>query len=348
MRNLLGLLLLLLTSCNHKELCYNHPHTAPVRVDVDWNRFEPYERPTGMTLTLYPEAGQQVFTRQSNTTTHAVMNLPADRYQVLVYNQSPSEFGTFKFQHMDNPQQASVIAEEHSSRWYVGRGDNNRVATEPEWLGVGNYSDAEVTEKMVEEQALKLQNAAAQTRNSEPVIATVTPENVIHTISVEVHIQGMHNLRSARASLTGLAEGYYLTQGKRMDTEVTHLIEEWSATRDELDPTRGHIQSSFTCFGLPNNHAEQAEENVLTLDLLLVDNRTIKTFVFHVGDKFTETLDESGVETEVHLQLYLKLLQDLNGDPIVLPDVKPEGGSGSGFSATVDDWGEEIEFGVQM
>lgn len=348
MRNLLGLLLLLLTSCNHKELCYNHPHTAPVRVDVDWRRFEPYEKPTGMTLTLFPEAGQQVFTRQSNTTTHAVMNLPADRYHVLVYNQSPSEFGSFRFQNTDDPLLVSVVSEEHSSRWYTGRGDNDRVATEPEWLGVGNYSDAEVTEAMVEEQAYIMQGISKQPRNGEPVIATVTPENVIHTISVEVHIQGMHNLRSARASLTGLAEGYYLAQSKRMDTEVTHLIEEWAATRDDVDPTKGYIESSFTCFGLPGNHAKQAEENILTLDLLLVDNRTIKTFVFHVGDKFTESLNESGVETEVHLELYLKLLQDLNGDPIVLPDVKPEDGSGSGFSATVDDWGEEIEHDIQM
>ena len=348
MKNFVWILLLLLTSCNHKELCYNHPHTAPVRVNVDWSRFEPYEKPTGMTLTLYPEAGQQVFTRQTNATSHAVMNLPADRYLVLVYNQSPSEFGSFKFQHMDNPLQASVIAEEHSSRWYATRGEEERVATEPEWLGVGNYADAQVTEGMVEEQALILQQASAETRAGEPVIASVTPQNVIHTVSVEVHIQGMHNLRSARASLTGLSQGYYLAQGKRMDSEVTHLIEEWSATRNEVDPTKGYIQSSFTCFGLPDNHAGQAEENVLTLDLLLVDNRTIKTFVFHVGDKFTESLDESGVETEVHLELYLKLLQDLNGDPIVLPDVKPEGGSGSGFSATVDDWGEEIEHDIQM
>ena len=31
---------------------------------------------------------------------------------------------------------------------------------------------------------------------------------------------------------------------------------------------------------------------------------------------------------------------------ITLPDVKPEGGSSGGFDATVDDWGDEVEFEV--
>ena len=25
-----------LCSCNHKELCYHHPHTASVKVEFDW------------------------------------------------------------------------------------------------------------------------------------------------------------------------------------------------------------------------------------------------------------------------------------------------------------------------
>ena len=347
MKKLVWILLLVLTSCNHKEFCYNHPHTAPVRVNVDWSRFEPYESPTGMTLSFYPEMGEKVFTQQTHTVTHSVVELPADRYHVLVYNQSPSEFGSFKFQDTHDPLLASVVAMEHSSRWYATRGEKERVATEPEWLGVGNFADAEVTEAMVEEQDKILQMASAQTRAADPVIATVTPRNVIYTVSVKVNVQGLHNLRSARASLTGMAEGYFLAQDKRMDTEVTHLIEEWSVTRDEADPTKGDINASFTCFGLPGDHAGQAAENVLTLDLLLVDNSTIKTFVFHAGDKFT-TSDSSSVETEVELELYIELTHDLNGDLIVLPDVQPEGGSGSGFSASVDDWGEEIEHDIKM
>ena len=43
-----------LTSCRHKELCLHHPHTANVRIDVDWSGFEK-EVPTGMTVLVYDD-----------------------------------------------------------------------------------------------------------------------------------------------------------------------------------------------------------------------------------------------------------------------------------------------------
>ena len=30
----------LFASCEHKDLCYHHPHTTDVRIDVDWSMFE--------------------------------------------------------------------------------------------------------------------------------------------------------------------------------------------------------------------------------------------------------------------------------------------------------------------
>ena len=90
------------------------------------------------------------------------------------------------------------------------------------------------------------------------------------------------------------------------------------------------------CFGLPDNHKATPQENTLNLSLLLVDNKTILDYTFHVGDQFVEDQEE-------HLTLHLEI--DL-GKP--LPDVKPEGGQGGGFDATVDDWGEEIEHDVEL
>ena len=67
------LLLLFVTSCNHDELCYHHPHDAKVRVDVDWSKFEE-EVPTGMTVMVYPQEGgtDKVVTQHTNTISHAV------------------------------------------------------------------------------------------------------------------------------------------------------------------------------------------------------------------------------------------------------------------------------------
>ena len=49
--------LLLGTSCEHKELCYLHPHTAQLQVEFDWS-YAPYAEQNnlaeGMCLWFYP------------------------------------------------------------------------------------------------------------------------------------------------------------------------------------------------------------------------------------------------------------------------------------------------------
>ena len=330
------------TSCEHKELCYKHPHTTKVRIDVDWSKFTKYEIPTGMTLMLYPKySDKSAISHLSNNTSQAIVNLPVDRYHVLVFNQSPSEFGSVLFRGLDKQETAEVTTNNYTSRWYTVRSENEKVATDPEWLGVGNYIDAEVTQKMLDDEVATTMNAI--TRSGESVIATIIPVNIVHTVNVKVHIKGIPNLRSARGSLNGMSEGYRLTAMQPLSGKVTHLMEEWTMKRDATDPTMGVIEGSFTSFGLPSGHQSTAEENLLTLSMLLVDNKTVMEFTFNVGDKFTRrTTDEDlGQEAEVNLELYLELYPD-----ITLPDVAPEGGSSGGFDAKVDDWGDEEEFEI--
>ena len=334
----------LFTSCEHKELCYKHPHTTKVRIDVDWSKFIKYETPTGMSLMLYPQySGERAISHLTNTTTHAIVNLPADRYHVLVFNQSSSEFGSISFRGMDKQETAEVVTNEHKSRWYSVRNEYEKVATDPEWLGVGNFANAEVTQEMIDADVEATMNGNGVTRSSERSIATITPINIVHTVNVKIHIKGIQNLRSARGSLNGMAEGYRLTAMQPLGSKVTHLMEEWTMKRDATDPTMGLIEGSFTSFGLPSGHQSTAEENLLTLSMLLVDNKTVKEFSFSVGDKFTSNQNGDNVEEEDGVQLHLYLELSPN---ITLPDVQPEGGSSGGFDATVDDWGDEEEFEV--
>jgi hypothetical protein len=83
-----------------------------------------------------------------------------------------------------------------------------------------------------------------------------------------------------------------------------------------------------------------AEENNFILDVLLVDNKTILQFPFQVGDAFVK---QTGTDETHELSINLEIYMD---SP--LPDVKPEGGSGSGFDATVDDWGPEENVDINM
>ena len=172
--------ILLFASCEHKDLCYKHPHTTKVRIDVDWSKFTKYEIPTGMTVMLYPKySGTAAISHLTNTTSHAIVNLPADRYHTLVFNQSTSEFGSILFRGLDKKETAEVVTNEHKSRWYSVRNDYEKVATDPEWVGVGNYSNVEVTQQMIDADVAATMNGNGVTRSGERSIATITPVNAV-------------------------------------------------------------------------------------------------------------------------------------------------------------------------
>ena len=330
----LWILLTLLVSCNHHELCYHHPHTAQVQVNVDWSEFVE-EQPTGMTVMVYPADGSKPYSSLTHTLDHASFNLPEGMYHTLVFNQSVSEFGSLEFRQMDMYDKAEVVSSTEDSRWYEARAEGGRVVRQSEWIATHREESKSVTRQMVEE--LRPEGKYRTGDAGGYVLSNLVPHNIIYTIHVRVYIEDIYNLRSARAALDGLAEGYRFAAARPSDVTATYLMEEWKLTIDENDPTRGHIDTDLYCFGLPYGHRGTAEENLFELSVLLVDNKTILDFPFMVGDKFESS------DANVRLQLNLELRLT---DP--LPDVQPEGGSGSGFDAVVEDWGEEIEHDVQM
>ena len=43
-----------LTACEHKDLCYDHPHFATVRVVFDWTKISNHDKPEGRRVVFYP------------------------------------------------------------------------------------------------------------------------------------------------------------------------------------------------------------------------------------------------------------------------------------------------------
>ena len=333
--------LLILSSCNHKELCFHHPHTAKVRINVDWSEFKK-ETPSGMTVMIYPQQGGKPIRHLSNTISHAIVDLEAGLYNSIVFNQSEAEFGPVSFVDMDDFSTAKIVVNDGTSRWYTCSAEGECLAKQPEWIATDIYTDALVTDAMVEAE-IEEYMASMQQRSGTRVnfvVAHHTPQNIIHTINVKVHFSGIYNLLSARASLTGLAEGYTFSTTETTEAQVTQLLESWSLTQNPTNPTQGYITSQITCMGLPLGHDAEPADNKLTLSVLLVDGKTIIDIPFLVGDKFVKRYDESG---KFILEYDVELWVD---EP--LPDVQPSDSGGGGFNATVDDWGDEqnIDLGL--
>lgn len=62
-----------------KDLCFYHPHTAPVQVNVDWSGFRNVEIPTGMTSYVWSADSDE---KPSRFITHT-LNYITDRKSVV-------------------------------------------------------------------------------------------------------------------------------------------------------------------------------------------------------------------------------------------------------------------------
>lgn len=330
-------------SCEHKELCYYHPHVAPVRVNVDWSLFT-MEQPTGMTAYAYTQDGKgehlhRFITHDINSIT---LELEAGFFNSIVFNQSESEYGSIEFTDLESYNNAQVKVVQTKSSWYSTKVPETKVGTEPEWFAVGREEQIEVTEDMVavaeKEYLDQLGDQMARALSTKTVndVATIVPISVIKQVEFRVYGQGLYNLRSARGAVEGMAEGCLLSTGQTTASHVAHTMDAWHLETEPNDPASGDIVTVLSTFGLPQGHGGAADENKFTLNLLLVDNKTQLTYDYYIGDILAQFEGMDGLDGQIQ-----KVVVELEL-PERLPDVQPMGGSGGGFDASVDDWGDEI------
>lgn len=348
---LLGLTMcvLLLGSCR-RDLIFpsdDYPSgSGPVRIATDWTNFEKKETPTGMTLMLFhtntdstrAQSDSFAMTRVATETTNNIkgidFNLVPSVYAAYVFNQSASEFGTLSFSNLDDWQTAKATAGKVTSRWYnaekakaieqdVG---TRAISEEPliksvEWLGTAADNSIVLTRQMLDQAA-----------GNRIVIDTLHARNTVYTINVAVHIKNIGVLRSARASLEGLTDGYLLGLHHSSTDKATQLLENWAMTIDSTSTDGktkyGTIRATTESFGLPYGHGGKPEENILHLECLLTNN-DILTFNYQVGDKFKSSLGD-----DLNFSIDITMT-----DP--LPDVPGSDTGSSAFEVTVEDWGDE-------
>ena len=91
------LLALFATGCNHKELCYQHPHVGEIRVEFDW-RYAPEANPQGMVVFFYPlDEGRGDYIRYDFVGGEGgKVNLRAGNYLMLCYNNDFNSYDRLK------------------------------------------------------------------------------------------------------------------------------------------------------------------------------------------------------------------------------------------------------------
>ena len=79
------LLSLLVQSCEHKELCYDHAHVVNLDIVFDWSE-APYAKPRTMVIQFFRMDGSYYATRELASPAGGKIRIEADKYKVLFHN----------------------------------------------------------------------------------------------------------------------------------------------------------------------------------------------------------------------------------------------------------------------
>ena len=349
----LACLMALVTACDRYDIELYYKGKAAVRVNVDWKtRFG--ETPAGMTIILAKDGDSITYTDISNFVDYYDLELEPGEYKMLIFNRTSGEFGSMHFLKMKSFTEAYTYAQQlqrTTDFWDV----NVSYMREPEHIGcvVDTFTVLpEMTDgnfRFVPWKEMKGDLQETHTLNE-----TVDPMTT--DLFVRVKVIGYKYMASVIGNISGMADGFLLTQAWRRTETGYHLLDAWTSTpapeESDHDKSVGYITTHINTFGLPHGREllsqRDSTNNVLSLCFTLLDGKQ-HVFRYPVGKHIKyRTADENGYfsKTDVTLELELLLEAPFFNDSDVpnLPYAQPPG-TGA-FDAEVADWGDEENIDV--
>ena len=346
-------LLWVLAACDRRDLTYGYDNRCDVSFVTDWSALD--KRPSGMTLLFYPKDGGKPLSYITNSVDSVTLAVPVGSYRVLLFNRTVNEFASLGFRNMDDLETAEVYALPSAPSW-VERDDDTPTTYGLEQIACAVIEEVTLTEEMRHDYGILHTRQQPRTRTDAALIPVYRsqPLCAAYTTTVIIHISGIQNVRSVRALMSGLAEGYYLGQGRANGTSITHVIENWQVVRDPGSYSEGTIRTSFVSFGMPvatsNGRADGLDlllQSLLQVSVLLVDNTTVIDLHYDVSQRIEVDTNELRLVVEVGIPLPDEE-EDPGSQPPVLPDVEDKESSSSGFDAEVSDWEDGGEKDIEL
>lgn len=331
-RTLLYFLLLTLSSCERRELTYYE--VSEINVMVDWSNsgLNEEEQPYGATTVFYPRGGGEPKIFRMGDRSGEVVRLPMGVYDVVIFNRSFDDFGNISFRGTDSYHTLEAYARKvETRRDNASRTETRTIVGSPDELAAGTLEGFTVTEDMLGNYSQTTYGRAKSLRTAENTADENTytirlrPRKLTREVVAVLHIEGLNNIRVATCRLDGVAESVFLASGEVSAHTVTQEFSPSDIAYTPGSPFDGTLKGTFEVFGL-----RDSDDHHLHLDALLVDGKTV-----HTGD-----YDEVQVEEKENGEGTVSLHVNVTTEKI--PDVKPEGGSGSGFDVNVDGWGDDI------
>lgn len=359
----------LFVSCQREPLEVYYRGTADVMVNVDWmSKFG--EKPSGMTVILAKDGDDITFADVTNSVDKYEMMLEPGDYKMLIFNHSVGEFSTIRFAYTNSFSKIYAFARDlqHTPEFWDS---NISYMQEPEHIGCAIDSFTilpEMTGGMPRfipyEDRNNIQN------EFEGITLNETVEPMETEMTIRVRVLGIKYMKSVIGSISGLADGFLLTQAWRRSQHGYHLLENWNISDISYEngdtlKSVGYITTTISTYGLPHGReldTQRSENsNLLSLCFTLIDGKQ-HVFRYPVGKMIKyrtveaesrragEESQEAGyfAKTDVTLELDLVVDAPFYDDDEVpnLPYAQP---SGTGaFDAEVSPWGDDEIIDVPM
>ena len=272
---------LALTACEHKELCYEHPHTTDVEVVFDWNcapEAEANNEVESMCLWFYPvdgagnRTGDPIYQNIPGMKGGRV-NVPVGRYQVLFYNndyervrfRGQEQFLTHECYTREGDLFEAVYGRASGSSAPRAEGtEGEPVVLTPDKMWGDNAVDVEIGESGLSYRFTRDGETEPTTVVSDGKRFTLLPHEQVCDYTLEV--RNVENLKYATrvcAALSGMSGSVFCAGEELTEQCVTLPIE---AVSDGVSTITG----AFHTFG---HHEANDERHLLTIYAWMEDGK---------------------------------------------------------------------------
>lgn len=224
-----------LTACEPKELCYDHTHAGPVRVDFDWSA-EPDAEPEGMRVLFYPANGGTPIVENFTSKRGGFADVPPGLYDVVCFN-NDTESVLWRNGSSPDALEAYTNATSIEGEGYAGKAPPQ----------VGN------TQETVIRTPDRLWSHRRNGVQIDGTMQTVVlrPQQLTRSVSWEMAtVKNTGNITMIRTVLSGVSGSCLVGRGTPAPTAASHAADGFLHPDD---PERLH--GEFEVFGCPNGTA---------------------------------------------------------------------------------------------
>ena len=354
-----ALILTMFASCERRPLEVLADEGVQVKIVNDWDNhnFIYGKEPNGMTVMLWGENTHTTRIESRNDTAIVFNDLKPDRYHLIIFNETFSDFGYQYFAEAGSYENMVMRSNHYTTRGWDSDVDYmhypDPISVSLDTFDITNDMTTRDTTIFVFYDDYRKNGSAAY----EGKVRTYRIPELAWPMTVNLYIKAKVKRRQAikrngiEANISGMADGFYFSQIRRTTETGTLRLTDWTleAIGDPAD-SMGLITAHIPSFGLPYGKEllsqRDSTDNILNFYITLV-NDSVQRCSFKVA-KDMRYITPEGREAQIRYRTDLQNIRleiDLS-DIIVMPPIPiPQGGAG--FNAKVDEWedGGTFEFG---